>query len=171
MNKYEETITKEFKMAINKAILEFLKKHKYNGKTIEFVARMDSTDKTSVTDIEDSISIAFLSKNYKDIATLIEAIFDDGTDGAVSQMKGSKSNEFVYTLKNESETISYDLDKRNHTIIFEKGNKKVALELSTKATDITQWKDIKVQLAEQLNKSKNMGDFITIIKNIEKTMK
>ncbi len=156
-------------MAINKTIMEFLKKHRFDGKTIEFVARMNEKDKTTVTDVENSISQAFLKHQYKDIAALMEAIFDDDKGGVVSY--NEKTKKYIYTLKNVAEDIEFKHDKSKHVVSFVKGSKKVDIELSTKAGDKSQWVNIREQIEKQLNKFDNIGDFLDFVKALEKNTK
>ena len=147
-------------MAIDKPILDFLKKHKFTkNEVISYVPMNDASDKSTLTDTRNSITKAFTSNNMSDIALLIEAIFDDGTVGKVSKLAGAKKNEFIYTNKDESEVISYSV--QNDVVTFTKGNKKlsVSIELAPIVENAVSWKDQQKDIITQVQKIKNFNDF------------
>ena len=147
-------------MAIDKSILDFLTKHKFkNNEVVSYVPMNDQSDKSTLTDTENKIASAFRTNNFADISTIIEAIFDDGKGGKVSKMKGGKANEFVYTVKDESFTVSYTVN--NHVVTFTKGDKKMSIhiELAPLAEHTIVWKDQKKDIVTQISKINNFADF------------
>lgn len=149
-------------MALNSKLVDFLKKHKFTGKKeiIKYSELNNEKNTKTPTDITNEITKVFKSNQMlKEKAEIIEAIFDDGTNGKVSTLKDGSKTVYIYTAKKESFTIDWII--KDDVLIFTKGDKEatIEIELSQRPEKKKNWHQMRNDIINEMKNIESLEDF------------